>query len=55
MQPQILVASAVMAHALGWMTGSSTNGSWENYYMAAEHMHITNLFSNNCIKMVNFL
>jgi hypothetical protein len=34
------------------MMGSISGGSWENYSIMGEHMHIANLFLNNIIKMV---
>jgi hypothetical protein len=37
------------------MTGTAASGIWKNYHMASEHMHITSVFLNNFIEMVNFL
>jgi hypothetical protein len=45
----------VMAHALENMTSSSANGSWENYPVTGEHMHVTTLFFKELYEMVNLL
>jgi hypothetical protein len=37
------------------LADSITSGGCENYHMAGEHMHIMDVFSNNFIKMANFL
>jgi hypothetical protein len=37
------------------MMGSTAGGSWENYSIVGEDMHIANLFLNNIIKMVYLL
>jgi hypothetical protein len=34
---------------------SAASGGRENHPVAGEHMHITNLFLNNFIKMINVL
>jgi hypothetical protein len=44
-----------MASVLGWIVGSTAGGSWENYYIVGEHMHVTKMFLNNFIKTEKFL
>jgi hypothetical protein len=44
-----------MANMRGRMTGSTAISGWENCHFMDEHMTITNLFSNNFRKIVNFL
>jgi hypothetical protein len=39
-----------MPTMLGRMVGSTASGSWENYYVADEHAHNTNLFLNTSLK-----
>lgn len=44
----------VMGPAREMTVGSTASGSWENYQMADEHMHVTDLFLNNFIKIVKY-
>jgi hypothetical protein len=34
------------------MMGSAAGGSWKNYCIAGEHMHIADLLLNNFIKFI---
>lgn len=51
---QIQLASTVIEPAWEKM-GSAASGGWENYRLAGEHVHISNLPLNNFVKAVNFL
>jgi hypothetical protein len=48
------ISMTVMTPACGGMMGSAANGSWQNYWMVCEHVHITTLFLKRLKQMVNF-
>jgi hypothetical protein len=51
---QIQLASIVIAPA--WKKiASAASGGWENYHLAGERVHISNLPLDNFIKTVNFV
>jgi hypothetical protein len=52
-QSQFQIDSTVMATLWESMMGSTAGSGWENYYVAGEHMCLTNLFCNNFIQVVN--
>lgn len=51
---QTQLHSTVKAPMLGRIMGSAVSGSWENYYMASEHIYITDWPLSNFMKMICF-
>jgi hypothetical protein len=55
MWSQTQLHPTVKALMSGSIMGSAASGSWENYHMDNEHMHIADLSLSNFIKMQNIL